>query len=867
MVISKAKSAKTSFTTAKNGSFSATLLPGRYQLHVSHPAFRPYDDSFSVSSDNVDMGIIRLVPDIHMLDEVNIVEKVIAMVQKDDTIEFNSSAYKVNPDADGVDLIRKMQSIEVNNKQITSQGEQVIKILVDGKPFFGDDPYNSLKNFPAEMIGKVQVYNEKSDQEQFTGFSEGNTTKTINIITKPEMRRGAFGKLFGGYGLDAPPGLPSGAARQEGKYGAGASVNNFGGDRRVTLSAQSANTNVATITADNPAAKGDGGGLATTHTAGINYTDKWGKKVEVSGSYNFNNSNSSTTGDLRKTYISAFDSGQVYNAHSPSTRGATGHRYNMRLVCTADSLNSLIWSPQFSLNKSDGNSSRVGNTVENGLPVNNTSNNNQSLNSSLNWSQTLLLRHKFRTKGRTFSLSIATGSNSSDGSTINTAQNVYYSSPSLSDTFNRRIVQQQDNRNISADANYTEPIAKNGSLKLQYTYARLPASSVRDAYDYLDAQSTYSTIRDTLFSNSFRSGNTAHKAGASYLFHKNSIEFSVGLNGQWTQVSNRQEFPLPYDLSHSFQTLLPAITFHYKITKTKNLQCTYNTASQPPSLTQLQNVVNNNDPLHLYLGNPALKQPYSHNLTIRYGAAGKNSGNSFSASLNARYSLHSITSSSFIAPSDTLVQGVALAKGSQLTMPQNVDGASAITANSSYGLPVKIIKCRLNGNINVGVSRNPAIINGHINFQEARTAGLGFSLSSNINANTDFLITSNTNISSTINPLNGSLNTSYLNEYATASLNLILWKGIVYNTSLSYQSNSGLSAGFSKNYLLCNMSIGKKVFKKHQGDIRLSVFDMLNENNNIQRTITETYILDARSNILQRYFLIVFTWKINSYRK
>jgi hypothetical protein len=122
-------------------------------------------------------------------------------------------------------------------------------------------------------------------------------------------------------------------------------------------------------------------------------------------------------------------------------------------------------------------------------------------------------------------------------------------------------------------------------------------------------------------------------------------------------------------------------------------------------------------------------------------------------------------------------------------------------------------------------------------------------------------------IASNANSINTELNTTYFNENTTASLNLILWKGIVFNSGVSYQANSGLSAGYNQDYTLWNISAGKKIFKKHQGDIRLSVFDLLNDNNNIQHTITDTYIQDTRSNIVQRYFLVVFTYKLRDFRK
>ena len=849
-------------TTDKEGAYTISgIVPGFYYRTISAPGYDPLVDSFDISKAPSGVGVLH--PAIHMLDEVKVVEKILAMVQKDDTLEFNSGAFKVNPDADAADLVRKMPSIEINGKSITAQGESVIKILVDGKPFFGNDPYASLKNLPADIIDKVQVYNEKSDQEQFTGFSEGNTSKTINIITKPDKRNGIFGKVFAGGGGD-PNSVDAGNANDD-RYGTGATLNEFAGDRRITVTGQSNNVNVQNFSDNNSPADG-GAGITTTNAGGVNYTDKWGKKADVSGSYFFNESNSTVTRQLQKTYVIPADSGQVYNETSPSANQNYSHRFNMRLSYTIDTMNSIIIVPALSFNKNDGSSTRTGSTEQGSLPVNYT--NNYSVNNASTYALTgnILYRHKFHKKGRTFSVNLNTNDNNNNGNNIHIDTNIYYASPALSDTLNQRAIQQQNNLGLNGNATYTEPSGKNGMLKLEYNYAYQPSVSDKNTYDYSIATNTYS-LPDTQYSNSFTSRNTTQKGGVSYLYHLKNADFSVGLNYQLTEINNNQTQPIKYSLGQSYQNLLPVVTFHYKITKSKNLQCTYNTSTQAPSVSQLQNVINNSDPLHLYTGNPALKQTYRHNLTLRYNSVNKEAKNNFSASVSGTYSLHNIASNSIIAQNDSIIgQGIILPKGSQLTIPVNVDGNSSLTSNMSYGMPLGFMKCRLNFNVNAGLSHIPAIINNAVNYQDNKTGGIGISMSSNISENVDFIISSNTNIISNANSINQQLNTAYINESSKASLNLISPQGFVFNTSLSYQTNSGLPAGYDQNYLLCNMSIGKKVFRKRQGDIRLSVFDLLNENNNIQHTVTDIYIQDTRSNILQRYVLLVFTYKISEFK-
>ncbi len=864
-------SAKHTTTTNKDGAFLFSLTSsGKYYISIKAPGYEPYADSVDIEateqipgySSGAVLGIIKLTSSIHMLDEVKIVEKVLAMVQKDDTLEFNSGAYKVNPDADAADLVGKMPAITINDKQISAQGEAVVKILVDGKPFFGTDPWATLKNLPADIIAKVQVYNEKSDQEQFTGFSEGATSKTINIITKPGKRNGLFGKLYAGGGGD-PNTITQSSSDM--RYGTGATLNNFAGDRRITLTLQANNVNTQNFT-DNASGSGGGSGMNITHAAGLNYSDKWGKKADVSGSYFYNQNTSSLYSQVHKTYLIATDSGQVYNEYSPTASENQSHRFNVRVNYTIDSMNSLLISPSGSVSASSGNNSRTGNTTLGADTVNFTSNTGNNKSLALSLSNTLLFRHRFQKKGRTISLNLNTSTGNNDGTNYHYDTTRYYTGISAGDTLNQRSGQQSLNQSVAATLNYTEPVGEKGQLKLEYNYTYAPASSDKNTYDYSVLTHTYNVLNDQ-YSNTFHSDNNTHKVGASYLLHiTKELEVSAGLNYQFTGLDNTQQQPLYYHLVKRFENLLPVATLHYKLSKSRYLNCNYNTSTQPPGINQLQNVVNNADPLHLYTGNTGLLQPFRHNLSLRYNSSGKEAKSTFSASLSGTLSQHNITSNSIIAAKDSSIGNIPLHAGSQLSYPSNIEGSRSVGAYLYYGMPLGWLKSRLNINVNTGLSRNPSLINNLINYQENRNGSLGLSINSNYSENIDFSLSYNASITANSNSINTRTSASYFSQNTHAAVNLQSHSGFVFNTTLSYQANSGLSSGYDKNYVICNFSLGKKVFSRHQGDIRISVFDLLNQNNNIQHSVTDTYIQDSRTNMLQRYILLIFNYKISDFK-
>ena len=225
-------------TTSERGIFRFLEVPaGKYVLRIKHTGFDDYSEDVPVVDQNAFVGKITLQTKNYDIDEVDISAKVAIAKQMGDTTQYNAESFKTNPDASAQDLIEKMPGVVVENGQVQAQGEQVQKVLVDGREFFGNDPAAALKNLPAEVVDKIQVFDEQSDQSRFTGFDDGQTTKTINIVTKEAMRDGKFGQFYGGYGY-------------EDKYRLGGSLNLFDKERRISILGQMNNINIQNFAAE-----------------------------------------------------------------------------------------------------------------------------------------------------------------------------------------------------------------------------------------------------------------------------------------------------------------------------------------------------------------------------------------------------------------------------------------------------------------------------------------------------------------------------------------------------------------------------------------------------------------------------------------
>src|ERR1019366_705068 len=172
----------------EDGSFEVRSIPfGTYLVHIS---FQSYESRFrtiavSQSKPDINLGTLYLKSASNLLPDVVVTQSPIVM--KKDTIEYNAASFKTKPNAVVEDLLKKLPGLEVDkNGGIKAQGETVQRVLVDGKRFFGDDPKMATRNLPPDVVDKIQVFDDLSDQSKFTGFDDGNRVKTINIITKKD---------------------------------------------------------------------------------------------------------------------------------------------------------------------------------------------------------------------------------------------------------------------------------------------------------------------------------------------------------------------------------------------------------------------------------------------------------------------------------------------------------------------------------------------------------------------------------------------------------------------------------------------------------------------------------------------------------
>ncbi len=864
------------FTDA-NGVFEFdNLNKGTYQIRVSYLGYESMVRYLKMDSGNKNIGTLKLKPESETLKTVTIEAKAVHVEQKNDTTEYNAATYKTNPDATAEDLLNKMPGITSANGTVTAHGETVGKVLVDGKEFFGDDATTAIKNLPAEVIDKVQVFDRMSDQSSFTGFDDGNTVKTINITTKKGRNNGVFGKLYAGYGY-----------LTDSRYSVGGNINWFNGDRRISLIGMSNDVNQQNFSsqdllgvtggggrggrgggsAANNFQVGQQGGLSTTHSLGFNYIDVWGKKkkVKVAGSYFFNQTDNTSITALTRQYYYSHEASSLYNENDSSRSVNRNHRINLRIEYSIDSDNTLVFTPKFNYQQNTQYYDLAGQTLLDSKELSHTASQQYSYNSGYNISGDVLFQHKFKKKFQTFSADIGTTISNKQGHGSQNSYS-YYDSTNTNVPLNQQYLSYNRSYTLNANFALTEPVGSSGMMQLNYTpsFTWNKSDQETDTLNHIDNKfSLLNTILSDKYSNTY----FTQRAGLSYRFRNNNINTMIGVNGQEAILSGTNIFPYQYSTTRTFLSILPNFMFNYKFGNTSTLRIFYRTSTSAPSISQLQSVINNSNQLLLSTGNPSLNQSYNNSLNIRYGFAKGPKGQSFFIFANVSNTMDYVANSTIIAAQDTsIAHTVVLHRGSQFTLPVNVNGYWSANTLITYGVAINPMKCNLNINAGFNYNRTPGMVNNALSLSNNYVPTGGLVLSSNISEKIDFTIGYTGTYNVIKNTIQTSTNNNYFSHSANAKFNWLFWKGFVFNTSLQNTYYESGSQGFNQNIFIWNAALGYKFLKDKSLDIRASVNDILNQNSGLSRTISQTYIEDDRSLVLKRYMLLTVTWTLRYFK-
>ena len=878
-VLERIDSSLVTFTMTENdGRFALKgLANGEYRLLITHVNYHNSNTFFKITDNNknAEPGNVVMNDKTKVLEEVVLASEAPPVTLIGDTLQYNAGSFKTLPNASVEQLLKKLPGVKVEKDgTIKAQGEKVTKVLVDGKEFFGNDPKIATKNLPADAVDKVQVYDKQSDQAQLTGFEDGNYEKTINLKLKKDKKKGVFGKVNAGAGNKE---------RYEGKF----NVNSFKGARQFSAIGMGNNTNAEgfsfmdilnftgeltrmqsggggniniNVSGDEAAAMGinAGGrnsGINTAWGGGLNYNNIIGTKLDFQSNYFYSRFNPNSESHIQRQYFLP-DSFYFYSQNSFADNLSNNHRFNLNTLYQVDSMNSIRITPSFSYQKTNNRSQTDYQTLsEDKILTNEGFSNTTSASEGYNFRNDIIWRKKFARKGRTFSLSLQTSLNESDGDGSLSSINSFYN-PNGSllkrDTLNQQSTIKGDLKGYNAKAVYTEPIWKRSLLEFSVSKSNTKSTSQKTTYDYNKANGKYDQLNNIL-SNDFENMYSYINGGIRMRTQKKKYNYSLGANWQQAELEGKIISGTKDSLiSKTFRNILPTARFQYNFTRFKNLSLTYNTSTNQPTMAQLQPVLDNSNSLNIREGNPDLKQEYNHTAQAHLDLLSPYKNKNLFMYLTAQLTQNKIVNYDIINQ-----------LGIKRTKPVNVNGVYTVNSNISYSMPVRFLKGSVELGNNTGLFKTKQFINTVGNDIKTLSFGPDLRLDMNPTEKLNIAVGAGFNYNKTKYSLQSAFDNNYFSQEYNTSVDWQMSKGFFFSSDFTYTINSQRASGFNLKVPLWNASISKQVLKFNRGELKFAARDLLNKNVGISRNANNNYIEDSRVLTLRQFFLLSFTYSLS----
>ncbi len=894
------------FTSAYKGVASfPSLTYGEYTLSVAFLGYNNLDMNFTVSAAKQQLGTLKLKPGV-AIETVVKQAKALRTSQKGDTVSYNAGAFKVSNDADVEGLLKKMPGVTVSNGSVEAQGETVKKVFVDGKEFFGDDVTTAIKSLPAEAVDRIEVYNKLSDAAEFSGMDDGEGYKALNIVTRTNMRQGQFGKLYAGYGYDADTKTES-----RSKYIVGGNANIFSGDSRISVIGLFNNVNqqnfsfedILGVTGSTGGGMGRRGGgvgqymtaqqdgVARVNAIGLNYSDTWGKRdqVTIQGSYFFNNTNTTNNATTDKWYESPLPIDTLATRGYSKTM-AYNHRFNARMEWKISENQNLMIRPSFSYQSNDPLSwTRGWQFGQSGYSR--TDNSSDAIREGYNMQLNAVYRVKLGKIGRTITVegrgSYADNTNSSNtysnlaGSIAERPEGADWEDWDAEDYTQLRYLRNtapSSSYRLRGNFTYTEPIAKYAQFSAQYRLSY--ENQERDKKSYITGEdfSTTGLTPDASLSNSYTSGYLTQNIGPGIRFAKERNMLIANVYYQRSALDGKVVNDQSDQIDHAYNNVTYFLMGQLNINRENSLRIFVRSYTDNPSITDLQNIYDISNAQNITKGNPNLNPSYSHSVRFHYTNSNVEKGRTFMWMFSMQNTSDYNATHLVSKPGELTINGQKYAPN-YYSMTTNLDGYWSLRTHLSYGFPIGFLKSNFNVMAGLNYSITPSMIGGVVQSDglimggernDARNMGYDFStvLGSNISENVDFTLAWN----GTYNEATNSLNTSnvknrYFNHTAQADMKFTLPWSFTFTASAAYTQYLGFTNKYDDAYMLCNAYIGKKIFKNKRGEVLVGVNDIFNQNKAFARSTGSGWTQNATNSVIGRYYMVQFTYNLRRFGK
>ncbi len=832
------------------------------RMVITHAGSAVYRKTFVLTEDlpHLEMGTIRLEPDARTMEEVLLVAERPPVVVRRDTIEFNAEAFKTLPNALVEDLLRKLPGVMVDGEgNITVNGRRVNRLLVDGKEFFGSDPQMATKNLPADIIDKIQVTDDKEQLQQDPSLPKGQLGQVVNLKLKRSIKKGWFGKAYAGAGLDKryeTGGIVNlfrdtlqvsllGFANNINRPGFGmGDINTIGGFNRSGFNSMMV-TSEGGFALNGISFGGTGQGIQRSGGAGMNLNNQIGKNLTLNLQYFYGriSSHIDQYGNRQQFFG---DTNIVTRSGNHERNISKSHRIGGFLKWNVDSLSVVEFRPSLTLSGIDADKQMRYHTFSSIEGELNESDNRQvQANQATEFSNLLTYRRSFQKKGRSLYTSASVSFSGNGDDQYNDAVNMYHISNPSTVILNQLRQRKLNNSSGYISANYTEPL--NSALSLQFS-ENFDYFSNRDNIATYEKNGgiEYSEINEQL-SNGFSRAGTRSNTRAALKYTYKSFSIMPGINYQMLSIDNRFRKDAPID--QRFHYVLPSLQVNIA-----KWNITYNVNASEPQVNDLQPVADNTNPLYVQRGNPALKPSINHNVNINTYHYDMKRTLSYNVYAYGGYSDNAVVRARTVDKA-----------GVQVTSPVNVAGTWRMNLSASFNKEYKLTAdWKFTNGLNVWSTYNRgwmilnAVKSGVTNWLLSPGMSIGLDWKSQLEWRQRYSVQHSRSLYE--DPFYRGLNVT--THVSTSEIVLRLPKKWVWETSLDYRYNPQTAPGLQRNIYRWNAAVNFLFLKENRGQLKLSAYDLLNRNKQLARTIAENYINDVETTVLNRYFMLSFTYNI-----
>jgi hypothetical protein len=856
--------------TKEDGSFSiSNLKPSNYIVLITYPDYADFVEFTKDSTKTAfDFGKIALTQKSQLLEAVIVNQQLAAIRMKGDTLEYKADSFKVREGAAVEELLKRLPGISVNrNGEITAQGQKVNKVLVDGEEFFSDDPAVVIKNLQADAVKEVQVFDKKSEQAEFSGIDDGQRSKTINLTLKDNKKKGYFIKATAGGGTNetfnndimmnafkgsrkvAAFGIMSNTGRNDLNW---RENDQFGGGNNVEFDEEN-NWLVGREEEDYTQGLNPEEGLPKAWNAGLHFSNKWDEdRKKINLNYRFNKNNQRAFGQTISQFI--LPDTQYFNtssneAFSSITRHSGRGIYDLKF----DSLSSMKINVNGSSIQAD-NASRLISSALN-ADSGKVNNNDRLLNSQATknmMNTSIIWRKKFKVKGRTLSINFEQQAKDQNSEGFLNSATEYYDSFGNVDSI-ERIDQKKNNKlnvlGLKSSIVYTEPLSKVLFVSANYGFNYRKDESFRTTLDK-SGSGEYSK-RDSTLSNDFRFRYDVQSAGLDFKLNKKKTMISIG-SGINYSVYRQTDLLNDTSLRYSFVNYFPKVQIRLSPSQTKGFNFRYNGYNNAPKLDQLQPVRENTDPLNIRIGNPDLRQEFTHNVSLWFNDYKVLQNRGIFVNAYANVVQHAISTAT-----------VTDAGGKTTYQSINVNGNYNMGGFMFYSWKLK----KIDANVEIGADMNYGRNNNRVNNLD-NTNNYG-----TYTINTGLYKYKQDKYSFSVRPAlsytigKSSLRPDVKTKYFTSSSYFEFWKKLLKkfeistNALLNFRQKTDVF-GRDVNAVKWDAWVSRKFLKKDNLELKASVYDILNQNIGFERNANSNIVTERSFTTLRRFFMISLQYSI-----